>query len=70
MHGLEQEWSGRVNFVYLEIDDPRTDSFRRQYGYRVQPHLLLLDGNGTVIRQWLGFVDREELQAALETVGR
>jgi thioredoxin-related protein len=70
VHGLEQEWSGRVNFVYLEIDDPRTDSFRRQYGYRVQPHLLLLDGNGTVIRQWLGFVDREELQAALETVGR
>ena len=44
--------------------DPRTDSFKRELGYRVQPHLFLVDEDGTVIHQWLGYVEAEELEAA------
>lgn len=57
-----------VNFVYLDIDDARTDSFQRQLGFRVQPHMFLLDGSGQVIEQWLGLVTKEELEAALLAV--
>ena len=68
MHGLEQQYGSQVNFVYLDIDDPATESFRRQLGYRVQPHIFLLDPQGVVLQQWLGLVSREELEAALQQV--
>ena len=66
MHGLEAEWGGKVDFVYLDIDDPATEPFKRQLGYRVQPHMFLVDGDGLVLQQWLGFVDAATLEAALE----
>ncbi len=65
MHGLEQQYGDRIGFVYLDIDDSRTDDFKRQLGYRYQPHLFLLDGEGNITQQWLGFVTQEELEAAL-----
>jgi thioredoxin-like negative regulator of GroEL len=68
VHGLEQQYGDKVNFVYLDIDDSRNDSFKRQLGYRVQPHIFLLDGNGQVIEQWLGLVSKDDLEAALKAV--
>jgi hypothetical protein len=70
VHGLEAEWGGQVNFVYLDIDDPATEPFKRQLGYRVQPHMFLLDGEGRVLEQWLGYVEGETLEAALQDVTR
>jgi len=53
VHGLEQEYGDRIDFVYLDIDDPRNESFKQQFGYRVQPHIFLLDGSGVFIQQWV-----------------
>ena len=66
VHGLEAEWGGQVNFVYLDIDDPTTDPFKRELGYRVQPHMFLLDGEGQVLEQWLGYVEGDVIEAALQ----
>ena len=67
MHGLEAKYSGQVTFVYLDIDDRRTDVFKSQLGYIVQPHLFLLDGGGQVLEQWLGYVDGAVLEEALRS---
>jgi hypothetical protein len=69
VHGLEQQYGQSINFIYLDIDDPRNDDFKRQLGYRVQPHMFLLDGTGEELGQWLGLVGRDELDAALQGVG-
>jgi hypothetical protein len=69
VHGLEQQYGQSINFIYLDIDDPRNDDFKRQLGYRVQPHIFLLDGTGNELAQWLGLVSREELEAALQGAG-
>lgn len=66
VHGLEQEYAERFDFVYLDIDDPRNDEFKRQFGFRVQPHLFLVDGSGEIVQQWVGMVSAEELEAALQ----
>jgi hypothetical protein len=63
VHGLEQAWGDEIRFVYLDIDDPRTDPFKRQLRYVVQPHIFLLDGEGDVVAEWLGPVRAEELEA-------
>lgn len=65
VHGLEVKYCGQVEFSYLDIDDQDTQVFKESLGFLYQPHLFLLDENGAVIAQWLGYVSGEELDAAI-----
>lgn len=65
VHGLEAEYDDRMNFVYLDIDDPANDPFKEALLYRLQPHIFLLDENGKIIQQWLGYVKEQDLRAAI-----
>jgi len=64
VHGLEAEYYDRIQFSYLDIDDPTNDQFKRALGYQYQPHLFLLDGEGNILGQWVGRTSAEELAAA------
>lgn len=64
VHGLEAMYHDQMDFAFLDIDDENNDTFKRSLGYRYQPHLFLLDAEGNILRQWLGFVSGEELEAA------
>ena len=64
VHGLEAEFAGQINFVYLDVDDPDNEQFLEELGFRYQPHFLLLDGDGDIIQQWLGPVKAEEFRKA------
>lgn len=66
VHGLEAKYAGQIEFVYLDIDDGNTDSFKKALGYRLQPDYFLLDPQGNVIKQWLGAIPADELDAALQ----
>lgn len=70
MHGLEAKYGDRIQFTYLDIDDPATSDLQRSLGYRVQPHLFLLDGDGNRVKEWLGFVSEAELEASFGDVLR
>ena len=67
VHGLESDFSGQVNFAYLDIDDPDIQRFKEALGYRVQPHIFLLDVEGNVLNQWIGATDAETLRAAIQS---
>ena len=66
VHGLEAEYQERIQFTYLDMDDPATDAIKRELGFQWRPHFFLLDGSGAVIRQWVGMVEEQELRAALD----
>lgn len=66
VHGLEDEYKKQMNFIYLDIDDPATATFKKALGYRVQPHFFLVDENGAILKQWLGRVSEEDLRASIE----
>ncbi len=68
VHGLEARYGDRIDFVYLDIDDPQTSPFKSQLGYLVQPHIFLLDGQGEIQQQWLGLVSEADLEAALQAL--
>jgi thioredoxin-related protein len=68
VHGLEAEYYDRINFVYLDIDDPTNETFKDILGFRYQPQLILLDGNGQILYQWIGPIPREEFVLAFEDV--
>lgn len=65
VHGLEELYSEQINFVYLDRDDPATESLRNQLGYIYQPHFFLLAADGTILGQWRGYVEGPILQQAL-----
>ncbi|RCK75691.1 MAG: thiol:disulfide interchange protein [Anaerolineae bacterium] len=62
---LENQFAGKVQFIYLDIDDPKTNPYKQSLGYLYQPHFFLIDGQGNIIKQWVGYVEEEELTAVL-----
>jgi hypothetical protein len=68
VHGLEQAWSDRITFVSLDIEDLRTETFRRQLGFRLQPQFFLIDGAGTIVARWSGVVEAQDFEAAFQSV--
>ncbi len=66
VHGLEQLYGDRVNFVYLDRDDPATANFQAQLGYVYQPHIFILDGAGNILYQSVYFTEAVDLQTAIE----
>jgi hypothetical protein len=64
VHGLEEQYGNQIEFVYLDIDDPASDEAKQALGFRFQPHFLLLDEQGAVAQQWLGYVVAEDFERA------
>lgn len=67
VHGLESEYSDKVVFSYLDIDDSSNSDLKKQLGYKYQPHFFLVDGQGTILMQWLGPVTPEDFRSAFDT---
>lgn len=65
MHGLETQYCEDVNFAYLDIDNPDTLKFKEALGYIYQPHIFLLDADGNILNQWVGYVQGAELESAI-----
>jgi len=63
VHGLEAKYYGRIKFTYLDADDTNTDSFQRTLGFFYQPEVYLLDGNGNVLKKWVGFTSEQDFEA-------
>jgi len=65
LHGLEEVYGEQIRFFYLDVDDVDNRIFMQELGYRFAPHIFLLDGQGNVLHEWLGFTPAEILEAAI-----
>jgi len=63
VHGLEAKYYGKIRFTYLDADDSRTKGFQRALGFYYQPEIYLLDGNGNLLKKWVGNTSQEEFEA-------
>ena len=68
VHGLERQYSDRVDFLYLDIEDEATREARSRLGFKATPHFFLLSTDGTVLGEWLGVQPRAVLESALREV--
>ncbi len=68
VHGIEAIYQERVDFVYLDIDDPATRPIQEMLYFETAPHFFLLDEEGKVVKSWQGYVTAEELIASIEAV--
>ena len=63
VHGLEAKYFGKIQFSYLDADDPNTFDFQRTLGFRYQPEVYLLDGNGNILKKWVGYTSEQDFEA-------
>jgi len=66
VHGLEVEYFGSVNFVFLDIDDKGNAAFLSELEFKYQPQFVLIDGEGKILQQWFGFVSAEDFRFVLD----
>ena len=64
VHGLEAKYFGRIQFSFLDADDPQTLDIQRSLGFYYQPELYLLDADGKVLEKWVGYTSQDELETA------
>ncbi len=68
VHGLEDKYAAKIDFVYLDIDDPASEPAKRKLGYRVQPDFFLIDANSNVIQRWIGYVEAKAFEEGLSKI--
>ncbi len=68
VHGLEDKYAAKIDFVYLDIDDPTSEPAKGKLGFRVQPDLYLIDADGNIVQHWIGFAEAKTLEAALSKI--
>lgn len=68
VHGLEQKYAGRVDFVYLHTGEARTGDARKRLGFKSTPQIILLNRDGTKLREWTGMVSEADLSAGLDAL--
>jgi thioredoxin-like negative regulator of GroEL len=63
--GLEIKYTGQVNIVWQDVDDPATGETALKYRVRSIPTFILLDSSDQVVGHWLGLQPPEILEEAL-----
>jgi thioredoxin-like negative regulator of GroEL len=66
VHGLEQQYEARVDFLYLDVSDPRNKTATNRLGFTSTPHFFFLRSDGSVVESIQGVVPRDSLAEALE----
>ena len=69
LKGLETEWGDKVNFIFLNVDDLlNSEHLSKLSRFNVVPQLVLLDGNGKIVKGWVGSVPSETIRKELEAI--
>ena len=65
---LRNEYHGNFNFVFLNVDNPKWESFIRKFNVNGIPQVNLLDSNGDLKFTFIGKQDEENIKKALENL--
>lgn len=66
VQGVEAEYGSRVNFSYLDIDNPASHPLMETLGFESEPHFFVLAPDGKVVKELIGPVTLAELRGAIE----
>jgi thioredoxin-like negative regulator of GroEL len=67
VHRLEEEYWGRIEFLYLDRENSANSDVVEQFGISGQPVFILLAPDGSEIQRWFGSPDPAEFRAAFDS---
>ncbi len=66
VYGLEEEYEGRITFIWLNVDKPLSREAAIKYGVRFIPLLILVDEEGTPVDYWAGEVPHHVFEESFD----
>jgi len=66
VHGLEQQYKGRIDFLYLNVADSATTEAKRTLGFKSTPHFFFLNADGSPTDTLQGVVPADSVRASLD----
>lgn len=67
VHGLEKQYAGRIDFIYIDVSDTATQDVQSRLEFRGTPQFVFLDATSQHSGQAkYGVVAETELKAALD----
>ena len=70
VHGLEQQYGDRVAFAGVDYYNQANRELVRQYRVVGHPTFVVLDREGQVVKQFVGYTPEAGLDAALRQAAR
>ena len=65
---LEYDYSGKVDFLHLDMDQRASEAARLRVGLLSRATYALLDAEGTVVMRWYGPLRQSEVAAVIDSV--
>lgn len=66
VHGLEADYWGEIDFVYLDHLDPINEAMLTRYQFTWRPLFIFVDAEGNEIERWFGFVPAEDFRQSFD----
>jgi len=64
VHQLESEWAGKIDFIYIDWEDPNSADIKGSLDFQTPPEFFLIGPDGTVLDIWNHLVTREQFEAS------
>jgi len=66
VHGLEQQYKGRLDVLYFDISETKYADVQRKLKFRSTPHFILLTKDGERVAEWMGVTPEATLKASID----
>lgn len=66
LYELEEAYTGQVDFIFLDSDNPANQSVKERFRYVAHPHTLLIAPDGSIIHQWYGHNSEADFRAEID----
>jgi thioredoxin-like negative regulator of GroEL len=66
VHGLEKQYEGRIDFLYLNVAAAPNDSAMRALGFRSTPHFFFLRADGSPVEAAQGVIPGDSVRLRLD----
>lgn len=69
VHGLEKQYAGRIDVVYIDTSEPGTQDVQSRLNFRGTPQFVFLDASGQAVgTPQFGVVEESALRSALDSL--
>jgi|GEM_PF-2133637 len=65
IYALQRQFKGRVDFIYLNVDNPEFVEAASPYTLTGVTQYVLIDADGTIIQKWFGSVTEESVAESI-----
>lgn len=66
MYGLEQAYSGPIEFYVLDVDLPESRPYFEEYAINGRSTYVLLDKEGNELKRWVGPIRETQMKREIE----